>query len=143
MNQNTNIQLPGKPFDLQKAIAGEPLITRDGRKARYGTHSENCTDGERSLIMWVESEAIIGKEHMNAYRLDGKYFSGESCLDLFMAPKTVKKWVSIGINNKGIMQMDENLFDSEEEALGSYFFQGMNIESGWRIHSTHEIIIEL
>lgn len=32
---------PGKPFDLQKAIAGEPLITRDGRKARYGTTIQN------------------------------------------------------------------------------------------------------
>ena len=77
-----------KPFNLEEAKAGKPLVTRDGRDAKFIAHVPEL----------VNSESII-------YVCDGwlrfAYESGESLKskqsesDLFM--KTVKKTVYVNL----------------------------------------------
>lgn len=64
-----------KPFNLEKALAGEPVVTRDGREVTGICNStfihnplEGRIDGERDL-----------------WKIDGRYFEAvKSQLDLFM-----------------------------------------------------------
>jgi len=75
------------PFNLEKALAGEPVVTRQGDtvgrvvcftrvdKADYPVHAEVEVDGEWCAVL---------------YTLRGKIYNHEEARDedLFMAPKT-------------------------------------------------------
>ena len=72
-----------KPFDLEKAKAGKPVCTRDGRKARI-----ICFDakGTFSIIALIDEKV---EEFVLSYTADGKY-SGEIAIcnkDLMMLPE--------------------------------------------------------
>lgn len=81
-----------KPFNLEAAKAGEPIVTLDGRKARFVAHvpeakSANC------VIAIPE-----GKETPLIYSEDGRRFSSGPManLDLLMAPKPKRTvWVNL------------------------------------------------
>lgn len=64
-----------KPFDLAKALAGEPVTLRDGAKAYVLHHLSDVEDGFRPLIgycltdenkqiplMWLSDGALTGEE---------------------------------------------------------------------------------
>ncbi len=81
-----------KPFELQKALAGDPVVTRDGQKVT-----------EISILNTLNSNqnvfAVIDGQFYQ-FTKNGKYSKYENmeyCLDLFMAPKIVKKsgWINI------------------------------------------------
>lgn len=75
-----------KPFDLQRALAGDKVVTRDGREVTQ-LQSFNC-HGD-CLAGVVNSELLTwGK---NANFLESR---APHRLDLFMAPKTFKRWVN-------------------------------------------------
>lgn len=82
-----------KPFDLEAAKAGAPVVTRDGRSARI-----ICTDlknGIYSVIALIPNE--YEGEDFETYTINGKYHCGgfEDCRDLFMAPTKRQGWVNI------------------------------------------------
>lgn len=82
-----------KPFDLEKAKAGFPVVTRDGRPARI-----ICFDriDDRYSIIALITEEKHRCEIINSYTIDGKCNIGENSLfDLFMAPTKVKKYANI------------------------------------------------
>lgn len=67
-----------KPFDLQKALAGEPVVTRGGRKVEELRWYEGCSPDypvrgtvARSVLSWT----VKGEQDQG----------DESVLDLFMA----------------------------------------------------------
>lgn len=71
-----------KPFDLEKAKAGAPVITRDGREARI-----ICFDAKQEdpLIVLVTNKS--GFENDYSYLENGRYqITKENPLDLFMKP---------------------------------------------------------
>lgn len=73
------------PFDLQRAIAGEPLITRDGKDVVWGAYNPKALDSQR-ICVWVGEFARL-------YYENGKMWSNEeNTLDLFMKPKKVTMW---------------------------------------------------
>lgn len=65
------------PFDLEAAKRGEPIQTRDGRKATF------LGLGSGALAVVVE----VGDELIRLPRDGGFYVTNPSPLDLFMAPK--------------------------------------------------------
>ena len=72
-----------KPFNLEEALAGKPVVTRNGRKVlqliKFNMESEYC--------LFVNVEGIIEK-----YKIDGSYGlydSFEYPEDLFMADETI------------------------------------------------------
>lgn len=79
-----------KPFSIEQAKAGKPVITRDGRPAR--------------IVCWDRKQAdfpIFGfsgenDEHQHSWTIDGKYYSnGDSIADLFMATEEKTVWVNL------------------------------------------------
>ena len=81
-----------KPFDLEKALAGEPVVTRDGRPAKIGGYNPGADDAQ-AILGW------IGAFGMSWYK-NGFYVAqqGQHPNDILMAEKPkVKKegWVNV------------------------------------------------
>lgn len=77
-----------KPFSLEAAKRGEPIVTRDGTPARFIAHIPEATEQNRVVIL-IEECVYCNNEH-GAYH---KEF--ESVIDLFMAPKKRIRWVNL------------------------------------------------
>lgn len=79
-----------KEFDLQKAIAGEPLITRYGRKVEQFFYFDKAENSDYKIAAVVEG-------FLYTYQKNGNYetTNEESTLDLFMAPKTRKIYFAL------------------------------------------------
>lgn len=95
-----------KPFDIEKAKAGHPVCTRDGRKARIV-----CFDRKAPLYSVIALiEEPDGKEEIVLYPKDGHYESdGTLCkLDLMMLPEKKEGWAII---------CKSDLYESQKIAL--------------------------
>ncbi len=83
-----------KPFDLEKAKAGAPVVTRGGVSARV-----ICFDiNDKSYPIAVAIGRCDGGERIASFTLDGKYYAEEQAQhenDLVMA--TIKKTYYVGI----------------------------------------------
>lgn len=77
MNTETETR---EPFDLDRALAGEAVETRDGRKV---TELKLFQEIERPVA------AVIEKGRILSWSKSGKYYNEgeESHIDLFMSPK--------------------------------------------------------
>ena len=89
-----------KPFNLEAALKGEKVVTRDGRIAdRF--HKFDGLDSDSESVYAVVDGVV------QAFWGSGSYnVSGESSWDLFMAPKERVVWVNLygshnGLNNHG------------------------------------------
>lgn len=81
-----------QPFDLARAKAGHPLVTRDGRKARFVAHVPEVDARTRVLAVIDDAQAVAGfYEGGNIYS-DGR----DHGMDLFMAPAPRVVNVNIG-----------------------------------------------
>lgn len=97
-----------RPFDPEKAKAGDKTVTRDGREVRV-----LCIDapGGQPVIVMDDTGYIT------RHNLDG-IFPGpnlENCNDLFMAPTKKEGWVNIF----GGMYVSPEIFKTEQAALDS------------------------
>lgn len=96
-----------KPFDLERALAGDPVVTREGRPV---TQLVKFKDANCDIY------AVYGvvDDSVESWCVDGRYCanSDECEYDIFMAPKKRTVWVNL--------YPDEFAFwyDSEEEADG-------------------------
>ena len=77
-----------KPFNLQEALAGKPVVTRDGRKVTQ-LHLFEC-DAKVPLFGFVENSTCIYQ-----FRKDGQWISEPSGLNLFMASTEKTVWVNL------------------------------------------------
>jgi hypothetical protein len=78
------------PFDLDRAKAGDALVTRDGRVAYFIGYDETAPTHSR-LTAYVK-----GQSDVRLFYADGRYASDDTDIDLFMA-EPVKKpsvWVN-------------------------------------------------
>jgi hypothetical protein len=73
-----------KPFNLAEAIAGKPVVTRDGKKTIFVQHNAN-SDGIYTLFFRVIGS---GQQVPCSFTEEGKYSVSvrESRYDLLMAP---------------------------------------------------------
>lgn len=83
-----------KPFNLEEAIKGMPVITRDGREV---TQLKFFEDVNLNLIVGVVSRNIW------SWNIHGKLDSlrGDSDKDLFMAEEKKTIWINIWKNKVG------------------------------------------
>jgi hypothetical protein len=81
-----NSETKMKPFDLERALAGDKVVTRDGREVTQVTKF----DIEKPACVY----GVING-HIHTFNEIGRYNNVESLNDLFMAPKVVKykRWV--------------------------------------------------
>jgi hypothetical protein len=101
-----------KEFNLDKAVAGEPLVTRDGRKVAEFHHF--ITDGSKFPCVAMVSGAATWVTLQGRDVGPGR----DSANDLFMAPKMVTKYLNV-YDSRAHGSYDGQssfLFDNEEAA---------------------------
>jgi hypothetical protein len=96
-----------KPFNLEKFLAGEPAITRDGRKV-VDFHYFKDRVAENNLVCLLSDGYII------FYLKDGKILKNESSFDLLMEEKEVYLWVNV--YDAGNNQYNAYVHKTEDEA---------------------------
>ena len=80
-----------KPFDIQKARAGKPVCTRDGRKARI-----ICFDKKGDFPIVALVNDYNEEEYIKNYDKFGKRFiDGETTDDLMMLPEKKEGYVNL------------------------------------------------
>ena len=82
-------------FDLEKALAGEKVITRDGQEVTQLVKFD-VKDVDYPLLG-------VLSDNINSWQCSGRYNIDESehALDLFMAPKKLSGFMSISRNCNG------------------------------------------
>ena len=84
-----------KPFNVEAALAGAPVITRDGRKVTQITKFEG--------IDWPVRAVIEGNTHLSCFSLKGSAGHARcSYSDLFMAHVKKKGWINIYPQNRAL-----------------------------------------
>lgn len=102
-----------KPFDLEKAKAGKPVVTRDGRPVRIICWDRNKTD--------YPIVALVGdKEVISSFTTNGSFSLGEQDpKDLFMAIEKKKGWINIYKYVAGTGNRGGDVYPTKEEAIKS------------------------
>lgn len=89
-----------KPFNLKQALAGAPVITRDGRKARLICDNRVLRDTRVLMFLvkyWdTDNETVLNTTLDGSANLNGV---GESNRDIFMAPVKRRGWVNLHKND--------------------------------------------
>jgi hypothetical protein len=77
-----------KPFNLDEALAGKPVITRNGKPFTMAGYNEKARDGQ-NIAGWVDGTLMC-------WHHDGSYstqFYDTHEYDLFMASTERKEWI--------------------------------------------------
>ena len=99
-----------KPFDLERALAGDPVVTRYGRPVTQLT-----------LFKDTDAWPLVGiiDRRMYSFNIDGKstgLISKDGFFDLFMAPKVQKRWVVVKHSQLSGREFVAGPYDSKAEA---------------------------
>ena len=79
-----------KPFDLEAAKRGEPIVTRDGRPVRFVAHVPEAELSERVVVF------ATGNIGPTTHGENGAFLrNGPTDNDLFMTPRTRTVYVNI------------------------------------------------
>jgi hypothetical protein len=98
-----------EPFNLERVLAGEPVVTRDGREVTEIHFFRTCIE-DRPIVAVIKGEIFIFKDN-------GFYFGSgyEHRLDLFMKSKVVEGWINVYVSESNQMFMS-GTYHSEEQA---------------------------
>lgn len=117
-SNSENIGKSLKPFNLEAAKAGKPVITRDGRKARIICFDLQSI--EKTPIV-VAVQVTDKQEVISHYYEDGRQFvDGISELDLMMLPGKKEGWINIYRNEKGEYWSGQMLFSTKKDATDAH-----------------------
>ena len=98
-----------KPFNLERTLAGDPVITRAGRTVKIAGHNPDAAPTEQ-LVGWVD-------EHPCYWYFSGKYLQDiESKLDLFMTPIKKTGWINLYRCSDNTLLTGGAIYDTEDEA---------------------------
>lgn len=119
-----------KPFDLEKAMAGEPVVTRDGRPYKFGAYNPDAKSPYK-IIGWLNREHTSHSE-------DGIFYPDRrTCInDLFMAAKMQKVWVNLWRSHSGTLISTSNLTEEKQAA-------DLDDKGGFTLIKTIETEVEL
>ena len=112
-----------KTFNLERALAGDPVITRAGEPVeqlhKFDTIENDCIFGV------VEGEVY-------SWRIGGEFYKeGESDKDLFMVIKKHRGWINIYRGNDGY-RLDPMIYSSPRSAMEKTpFLVDSTIKIGW------------
>lgn len=113
-----------KPFNLERAIAGDPVCTRDGRDVVWGAYNP-AAEPDMQIVAWVGKCPIC-------YYANGEYETGgKNSTDLFMRPVKKKVWlVRIPVTNQEscLWKSFDNKYAAEREAPVGHPPQEIEIE---------------
>jgi hypothetical protein len=105
-----------KPFDLEAALNGAAVVTREGKEVTEVVVLKNTFYGKNVL-------ALINNG-LYSFKQDGKVEEdAEHFNDLFMKPQQVTKWVNIYALASGNFTTGE-MFDTQDQAINEYSLFG-------------------
>lgn len=80
-----------KPFNLEAALRGEPVITRDGRPVKIAGYNPDVQE-DFAILGWITN--VKGQITPRSWSKEGKYIEdANNEFDLFMAANERKEWV--------------------------------------------------
>ena len=97
-----------KPFDLEKALAGEPVVTKNGRKVTQLHYFPN---------LGSDFKVIAHLEHsfnFDTFKINGMYSDRYSEIDLMMAEP--ERWVNVYYSKAQDNVWASQFYESESEA---------------------------
>ncbi len=98
-----------KPFNLQAALSGAPVQTRDGRPVKIAGH--NGAANEPNVVAGWMNGRVYG------WYVNGKMVIHDTTDDLFMAPEKKIGWINVYPKNAYHPDsVSAFLWNSEEEA---------------------------
>lgn len=77
-----------KPFNLVDALAGKPVMTREGRKVVRIFYAEEACENSQVICVF-ETGAVF------PYYKDGTYTNSSSAHELVMAPTKKEGWINV------------------------------------------------
>ena len=105
-----------KPFDLEKAKAGAPVVQRCGRPARIIDFALKNEDYPLAVV-YTDAD---GDEHVTEFSVEGNYYDAQSedHRDLLMAPVKKEGWMNIYSHDGGVFASMRGgpIFDTKELA---------------------------
>lgn len=111
-----------KYFDLERALAGDKVVTRDGREVTEIHHFKSVTSMYEVFVSVNGSVYACSKE--------GSYtFPEEDRCDLFMAPKTKKFEALVNVYNWGISNYTYETKSRAEACSAEGFIKTIKIET--------------
>lgn len=123
-----NINL--KDFNLERALAGDPVIARNGCAILNLAYLPDAPDDQKIACVFISPQGI---KSVYLYYIKGNMWSSkESDIDLFMAPIEKEYWVASGVGAaSGRIRVTDacNTKEQAQDLVNSFFGQ----ESG-QIH---------
>jgi hypothetical protein len=121
-----------KPFNLERALAGDAVVTQSGKPVPQICHLTAATQNSRPVVFVMDGEVY-------QCRLDGRYFTrdDEKCvLDLFMAAVRREGWVNVYRDPMCIVPgalagCSGNIWATEDEARRRADSSGMQVRVEW------------
>jgi hypothetical protein len=122
-----------KPFNLQDALAGKPVVTRDGRKVKIAGYNPDAAESE-VVVGWADGWARGWCEN-GSYIKDRKHAA-----DLFMACETKDVWVVLVSTIADSFCTSSYVRDTEQDAK---HLENTMIKSGYKTYGIHKITINI
>lgn len=104
-----------KQFNLEKAKAGKPVCTRDGKEARI--LCSDLKDEDYPIVAAVLNND--GKENVIIYTLEGKEYIDSTISKRDLVMTTIKKegWINLYSDTYGITVCSRVIYKTKEEAF--------------------------
>lgn len=99
-----------RPFNLARALAGDPVITREGRKIAGKIAHFPHAGGNQKVAFTVEGESSL--HTCNEEGDWGNVYPSRN--DLFMAPKEITLWLNLYVSPAGVFYV--NSYPTESQA---------------------------
>lgn len=122
-----------KPFDLEAAKAGAPIITRSGEPVKFVGHVPEADLEYRVVVMHMSTFDVV------THCEDGRLYAMNEELDedLFMAP--VKRTAYVVLWDDGVFKTCADAFESEEQAQARAAYYR---HDGYKVYGIFPIEIE-
>lgn len=101
-----------KPFNLQEALEGKPIVTRDGRKVLDFHYFKDINSDENYCICAViENEASI-----YTFAIDGRFMfiRGQNPQDLFMYEEPKTYYANVYRYSDDVVQISNGILSKEQ-----------------------------
>jgi hypothetical protein len=105
-----------KPFNLEEALAGKPVCTRDGRPAKIAGYNPDAVDACSMVLGWVGN--VAWRWHISGVDPNGGKYTKNR--DLFMVSEKHKEHKFGIIDCEGVLSKTFPDSTSAHRALGEY-----------------------
>lgn len=101
-----------KEFDLQKALNGARVVTKEGKEVKNLTHLKELTEDEFKVVGVVVGELYRWTE-------DGISVFEDDAFDLYLATERCEGWVNVGRDSKGDVVFGRTVYTTVTDAENS------------------------